>query len=181
MTVTASLVINGEEVRDGLYEIAAFCGDECRGSALLEQVDGFTQPYMGFLMVFGDENDAITLRIYDHSTGVEYAAKERFDFQTDATFGTPDRTWPVTAASTTGNEAVNRIGIFPNPVEKLLYISRPDGVIDHLVLTDLTGRIFRSESDFEGNSLDVSQLAAGMYILKISDEGRTYVFKFTKK
>ena len=182
MTVTASLVHNGEEVQDGLYEIAAFSGDECRGNALLEKIDGFEHPFMGFLMIFGDENDPITLRVYDHATGKEYAAQERFDFRTDAIYGTPDQTYPVTFSGVTGNNAFgSSIGIYPNPVEKLLYINRHNRTLDRLVLTDLTGRIFRIEKDYTGNAIDVSPLAAGMYILKIQDEGRTFVFKFTKK
>jgi hypothetical protein len=181
MTVTASLLLDGEEVRDGLYEIAAFSGDECRGNALLENIEGFENPLMGFLMIFGDENDPITLKIYDHVTGKEYMASERFDFETDASFGTPDNTWPVSLSSTTGNDIPGSlIGIFPNPVEKLLYIKH-NGVLDRLAVMDLTGRIMRIEKDFTGTSIDVSQYAAGVYILKIQSAGRTSVFKFTKK
>jgi len=182
MTVTASLLNNGEEVRDGLYEIAAFCGEECRGNAILEVIDGFEHPYMGFLMIFGDEHDALTFHVYDHATGAQYVAKERIDFEDDATLGTPDKTWPVTFNSTTGNDVIDApVSIYPNPVEKALYINSRNRTLDKVVLVDLTGRIFRIEEDFNGSSLDVSNLAAGMYILKVQVDEQVYVFKFTKK
>jgi hypothetical protein len=47
----------------------------------MQYIDGFAHPYMGFLTVYGDSNETIKFRIYNHTTGKIYHAKEqRYDY-----------------------------------------------------------------------------------------------------
>ena len=182
MTLTASIFMNNEEVRDGLFEIAAFSGNDCRGSAMLEYVEGFEHPFMSFLMIFGEDNEPVSFKIYDHATGNEYAANEHFDFRTDATCGTPDETYPVTFKSPTGIESIDyNIVLYPNPTEKLLYISRPQNTLDILTITDMSGRALMMEKNFSAEFINVSSFAQGVYFLKIINKGETFVYRFIKK
>ncbi len=60
MVVMAVLDMNGEELRGEHYELAAFAGDECRGSVKLLYVDVIDR-YVAFLMVFGEQDDLLTI------------------------------------------------------------------------------------------------------------------------
>ena len=89
MTVIGVLNINGAEMRRTDMEIGAFCGDQCRGSELLTYYPAVDK-YMVFLMVYGQNNNAITFRLYDHKTGVELdATTTGLTFEVNAIHGLP--------------------------------------------------------------------------------------------
>ena len=67
MTVYGQLKIDGE-FADKNIEIGAFCGDEVRGRALIRKNGSV---YLFFLTVYGNTNDVINLKFYDHSVGTE--------------------------------------------------------------------------------------------------------------
>ncbi|MCL2283382.1 MAG: InlB B-repeat-containing protein [Fibromonadales bacterium] len=90
MTVTSVVVLDGEEVRSSQIEIGAFSGEECRGSTFLQYVPG-EDKYIGFLVVYGEGSEKITLKAYDHEEGKEYAASNAaISFSANAIHGTPD-------------------------------------------------------------------------------------------
>lgn len=67
MTVYGQLKIDGE-FADKNIEIGAFCNDEVRGRALIRKNGSV---YLFFLTVYGNTNDVINLKFYDHSVGTE--------------------------------------------------------------------------------------------------------------
>ena len=67
MTVYGQLKIDGEFADENI-EIGAFCGDEVRGRAFIIK-QGST--YLFFLTLYGNTNDVINLRFYDHSVETE--------------------------------------------------------------------------------------------------------------
>ena len=67
MSVYGQLIIDGEFADENI-EIGAFCGDEVRGRAMVMKNDDV---YLFFLTVYGNTNDVINLRFYDHSVGTE--------------------------------------------------------------------------------------------------------------
>ena len=116
MTVTAVVDVDGEELRSERYELAAFCGDECRGSVKLMWIAPLNR-YVAFLTVFGDTGDGITFRLTD-GAGMATAA-ERCAFTADGALGT--LTQPFTLRFGTlgvGEDNVASVMVFPNPVEK---------------------------------------------------------------
>ena len=73
------------------------------------------------------------------------------------------------------------ISIYPNPVSEILYIKSNDFSNLEYSLYDILGnRIF---SKYEGSSINVQNLQAGMYVLNIYDKSqqRRTTFKFIKK
>ena len=70
MSVIGIIQINGEEQLTPALEIGAFYGDECRGRERLTYFPQ-VQRYMVFLTIFGENNEEINFRLYDHSMGVE--------------------------------------------------------------------------------------------------------------
>lgn len=65
MTAIGVIQIDGIEQTTPTLEIGAFCNDECRGRQLLTyypQVDR----YMVFLMLYGEDGDEMSFKLYDH-------------------------------------------------------------------------------------------------------------------
>lgn len=65
MTVVGVVRFNDVEQRSEYLELGAFCGDECRGS-IMAQYDNVSDTYVFYLMIYGEGNDEISFRCYDH-------------------------------------------------------------------------------------------------------------------
>lgn len=90
MSVTAIVEIEGEEQMSTGIEVGAFCGDECRGRERLTYYPQVNR-YMMFMMVYGEEGDAIEFRLYDHRTGEESDKRCEYStvFEANAMIGMP--------------------------------------------------------------------------------------------
>lgn len=62
--------IDGVEQRSDSLEIGAFCDDECRGSAIATYSGSFDRFFV-YLMIYGNQNDEINFRLYDHLQDME--------------------------------------------------------------------------------------------------------------
>lgn len=89
MSFIGIIQIDGETQNDLELEVGAFVGDECRGGARLdfyEQIQG----YRLFMTVYGEDNEELTFRLYNHANGEEFdlrcATTELF--AADAVLGT---------------------------------------------------------------------------------------------
>ncbi len=70
------------------------------------------------------------------------------------------------------------ISIYPNPVENMLHIGDLNGEnIQQMSIYDQTGRAVHT-NQIPGNTIDVSTLSPGMYILKITVKGEVFCRKF---
>lgn len=58
------------EQRSESLEIGAFCDNECRGSAIAMYNSSFDR-YFIFLMIYGNEGNEISFRVYDHQQQLE--------------------------------------------------------------------------------------------------------------
>ena len=65
MTFTCIVQLDGVEQRTTTLEVGAFCGEECRGSRCASHFAP-TDRYIIQLTVFGEANDMIAFRLYDH-------------------------------------------------------------------------------------------------------------------
>ncbi|MDR0505805.1 MAG: T9SS type A sorting domain-containing protein [Dysgonamonadaceae bacterium] len=98
MTLTCIVLADNKEWQNKRIEIGAFAGDECRGTAFLQNVEQIAEhPYMGFLVIYGDKAENIRLRIYDHVAGREYEAENALSFVADAIHGNPSTPSNVSA------------------------------------------------------------------------------------
>ena len=75
-------------------------------------------------------------------------------------------------------DAVIDVDIYPNPVKDILYV-RTGESWTKAEIYDLSGRIVRSVT-FDGMSLDVGDLVAGSYFLRLKNKDRTGRIKFVK-
>jgi hypothetical protein len=110
------------------------------------------------------------------ASGINYYRLRQTDF--DGHFSYSRVVW-----ARHGNGADLRI--FPMPVSDVLHIGATRSDAEHFIweIADLNGRILLSgdyEASQEATPLDVSALASGVYLLRLSDERETSVRKFEK-
>jgi len=74
-------------------------------------------------------------------------------------------------ASAISDASENTLNIYPNPATSILNIANADK-IEKIMLIDLAGKATYIKSDLTTNSIDVSQIKRGMYILKITDKNK---------
>jgi hypothetical protein len=69
-TVMAVVKINGIEQHSPQIELAAFCGNECRGTAWTSEFP-VTHRYLALVNVYGENGDELTFKAYNHATNQE--------------------------------------------------------------------------------------------------------------
>ena len=184
MTMTSMVLLDEQELQNENIEIGAFCGDECRGSVRLKNFPQLSaHPYLGFLVVYGENDEDIRLRIYNHETGQEYEADNlSLSFVSDAIHGSPANPYTVTASPPTGASKLpsDAIMVYLDPSGEKLNIRHPWSSIDQVEIIDLNGRILWQETGFASASVDVSLLAKGIYLLKLVKGNQVSVYKFVK-
>ena len=184
MTLTAIVSLGNEELQSDQIEIGAFCGDECRGSVLLKNIPQLTKhPYMGFLVVYGENNETIRLRVFNHETGQEYeAGNVSLSFVSDAIQGSPSAPFRITLLSPTGVSEVQSgaVYVYTDAAGEKLYIQYPWNSIDRLEIVDLNGRRVIQKTNFVSEFVQISSLAQGIYILKVVKDNQVSVYKFKK-
>jgi uncharacterized repeat protein (TIGR02543 family) len=98
MTVTGIVLLNGTALQNSQIEIAAFSGNECRGTQFLQQNGN---NWICYLMAYGDNGgEPITFRVYDHQTSIEYTASNSEEFQVNAIFGNSVTPYSINIAVT---------------------------------------------------------------------------------
>ena len=70
--------------------------------------------------------------------------------------------------------------IYPNPVADRLFIET-EANVEEVTIYTLTGVMIYSEVDFNNNSINVSELNGGVYIMKVRTENGEAVRRFIKK
>lgn len=79
------------------------------------------------------------------------------------------------------DEALASLKLFPNPVFSEINIEAPFSLKGKVATVfDLQGKRVLNQK-LQGNSIDVSVLSAGMYILRIEEHGKTSTHKFIKE
>ncbi len=90
MTVYATLQLDGVPVAaSDEYEIAAFCGDECRGVATVETLADGTSYYYLRVRSNASEGETITFKCYNATAQKEISISNTFDFASQAIKGYP--------------------------------------------------------------------------------------------
>jgi hypothetical protein len=83
----------------------------------------------------------------------------------------------------TGIPAIEQgVSVFPNPFSKYLNITKPDGMLDELVVFDIKGNILVQFFHIKQNfiQLDLSGSYQGVYLIKMQQNGKIITRKATK-
>lgn len=72
--------------------------------------------------------------------------------------------------------------IFPNPAKDIMHIQgrQKSRQMQQVIISDMTGKSFYSGEFADNLRIDLSNFHQGIYFLRISTEGKTYVTKFMK-
>jgi hypothetical protein len=169
-----AVVKNGSETLSGV-EVGAFVGTECRGAQASNANNRV------FLTIAGETNgQTVSFKVHKPN-GETVDVTQTIAYQNDALLGTIADPY-VIQLSPTGLEDINvlNMNIYPNPVSEKLFIAGA-GPIDRMEALDLSGRILLINETVLDNSLDVSSLSDGVYMLRVTVGKQTKMFKFTKK
>ena len=78
------------------------------------------------------------------------------------------------------NEAYSTIKLYPNPAENTLQFKLPQSQTAMFLITDITGRVLLSGVT-TSESIDISSLLAGYYILVLKARDKQYRGRFVKE
>jgi len=70
------------------------------------------------------------------------------------------------------NTTIESLNIYPNPASDILFVSQD---VDEVAIFDVTGKLVLKE--FNNNSINISTLNSGLYIVKTISEGKNYEHK----
>ncbi len=100
MALYGVIQIDGVEQHSGLLEVGAFCGDECRGSAIASEFE-ITHRYLAILNIFGESGHQLTFKLYDHGLGeeLELTSPAAITFDVDG-YGNPIEPYVLNFTST---------------------------------------------------------------------------------
>ena len=97
-------------------------------------------------------------------------------------YGIPDLGLALNIGLSLQEEKTSEIKIFPNPVGQILYIHFLDNIEDSdITIYNVLGKIvLKQKLNTTVNSIDVSTIASGLYMLSIQTEDSSKTFKFIK-
>ncbi len=165
MTVMAIVELDDTELRSEEYELAAFVGNECRGSIKLMHVAPINR-YIAFLTIFGDNEETLKFRLTD---GTEMANSDNeLTFVADGALGTLSDPYIIRFRGLTGIEdaAPAPVKVYPNPSNGVYHIEGQG--INKIEVYDGLGQLIHSEegcNDFM--LLDLRNRANGVYVLRV--------------
>ncbi len=71
--------------------------------------------------------------------------------------------------------------VYPNPASNMLYIDVTDNWVQQVLVMDMTGRVMNTYTGAGHIEINTSALAAGIYQLQLSGNGKTATAKFVKE
>ena len=75
----------------------------------------------------------------------------------------------------------DRINIFPNPTHDKLHINSKTEKWSSVEIIDFTGRSVLLNNSFNEQTIDISGLPRGVYLLRLSTEKKMFTEKFVKE
>ena len=177
MSLTAVVDLDGEELRSEGYELAAFVGDECRGSVKLMYVEPIDR-YVAFLTVFGDQEEDLHFRLTDGA--VSSLSADRLAYAVDGILGELDNPvvlhfGPMDAQE---NASANVI-VYPNPSEGVFNIEGLN--IRKVEVFNALGQPVFAKDTENGLMIDLTNRAAGIYLIRIVTDNGVWNHQVMKK
>lgn len=178
MTITAIVELDDIELTSENYELAAFVGDECRGSVKLMYVEPFNR-YVAFLTVFGDESEEMRFVLADDNNVLN--STEKIMFVNDGVVGNlMDPAIIHFGTLSVENENSQAISVYPNPTSGLINIYCND--VKRIEVINAVGQIVMDMNVVDGSaSIDLSNQNVGVYMLRVITNNETIVKRIIKE
>lgn len=164
MTITAIIDIEGQELSKDGYELAAFVGNECRGSAKINYIEPLDR-YMAFLLVFGNNNDVLSFVLTDGNNNSW--SDDAILYSNDVASGSlaEPTTLHFNTLGITDSEK-NSIAVYPNPSKDIFNIV--GNSIRKVEIVNVFGQIIYSkEVKDDSVQIDLRNYPAGAYLLRV--------------
>ena len=160
MTMLATVDVEG-----GDYEVAAFVNGEVRGSSRPIYVESL-DTYMLFLTIHGDEVEEMTFKMYDLTTGEEYAFDNRMNYSSDAIVGSIEEPYMLTCATLgIGETSLSEINIYPNPTT----IGREINLGTECEMVEVFNTLGAKVAEYQNvDRIDAFE-TAGVYVIRVTD------------
>jgi uncharacterized membrane protein YkgB len=167
MTITSVVEPDNTKLQSNDMEIAAFCGDECRGSVRLKEVSVVANhPYLGFLVIHGESKEEISFRIYDHAEGREYFSTNKLPFVSDAIHGSPAEPYKIVFSTTGVNEVqAQEISAYIQGDKLFIQSGTSTG---NVTVYDIAGRPMLNCIQLNDQPVTVSHWPQGVYIVRVN-------------
>jgi len=78
-------------------------------------------------------------------------------------------------------EVLSQIKIYPNPTQNTIHFELESNGEVKLKLVDITGRIIKEDKIYNGYSLDIHNLADGIYFIRLDYQSQTFTHKIVKQ
>ena len=168
MVMLATLDADRFAMAAGNYEIGAFVGDECRGSARLQQVGSH---YIAYLTISGENAETVRFYLYDVTNAKELGmAEEQMTYVANAVTGTTHNPMVLNFRSTAvgeGEDAV--VSVYPNPAKDKVMVE--GNAIETVKVYNVLGQLVQMEQC--GNATNVELhlggLSAGVYTVEVTN------------
>ena len=169
MTITAVISLDGEELRSEAYELAAFVGDECRGSVKMMYVEPIDR-YVAFLLAYGDVEEEMSLVLTDGDETLW--SSENIVYTPNGIVGNGIEPAVLRFGTLGLNDSeTTLVRIYPNPSNGVFNIEGK-GIRSIEVINVFGQTVLTKEANDEHIQLDLSGSANGMYLLRVvTDNG----------
>ena len=164
MTITAVLNVNGVEMTDN-YEVAAFVGDEVRGSARPIYVEALDR-YVMFMTVYGEGNEELTFKYIDLDTYEVHSLNDMVVYSDNAIVGSLSKPMVLCYGTLSIEEnGYDTMSLYPNPTTTGRAINL-EAVCDMVeVFNSLGVKVaeYRNVETIDGIE------AAGVYVIRVTN------------
>jgi hypothetical protein len=182
MSLIAVVELEGEELEDERYELAAFAKAECRGSARMIAVDELGR-YMVFMTLHGEEPMDMSFGLYDSMTGEEtFETSEHVVFAPNGTVGSPRDPYVIGFRGLTGvGEFGSQVRVFPNPVERGQWVSvgmaQEEADDMEITIINAMGVEMSPKAMQQPTGIIKAPNTPGIYILRIEVKGKGICYR----
>ncbi len=178
MTITAVVELDGCELRSEDYELAAFVGNECRGSVKLMYVEPIDR-YLAFLLVSGDVEENLRFVLTDGNCA--RWSEDCLMYNNDETVGTPTEPAVFHFGSMGMDEnGREKVQVYPNPSKDMFNIEG-DGICKVEVINAYGQVIYTKEVKDDFMQIDLGNHAIGVYLLRVVTEKGIMTQQLIKK
>lgn len=157
--------VDGSQLDNDDYQVATFCGSECRGIGRV--ISGLVM-----MNVYGNTNDAITFQITDNEGKMMYANNVSLNFS-ETVVGNLNAPFAIAINNQSGINGVNYDGnIKVSIIDDMLHIS---GIatenIDLMEIYDINGQKLMRETTLSESGIRISPLTTGVYVVIVNGNG----------
>jgi uncharacterized repeat protein (TIGR01451 family) len=117
-------------------------------------------------------------------TQIENTAYIYFDYNAPVVTNTAQSNFQTVLPTLNRSDVKNQLSVFPNPANEILNINLQNSIIENYTITNSLGQtVFYSTNEINANhkiKLNISNLNAGVYFVKVRANNGYYMAKFIK-